>query len=196
MTTETLKNPTAVQLPEGDAVGIDVALLQIQIGLSYIPWLEKIFGRAWTLPTETLGKKASEPKVYQGSKEYYPVLPNDALKAYSFFRVNSPRVLSDYGNNLNIGGAYRFEDNVDLFVWADLEKIDVSNNYIFKEALIRDVLKRINIEPTVQVIRVFDDKADDIYRGYTINEQQRELLMYPYTAFRIEMTLKYQFACS
>lgn len=193
MTTETLKNPSVPTIT--NPIGIDAAIQRLQVFLGTLAWIEKSFGRAWSIPVEVLGKKTVEPMVYQGTKEYYPVLPNDALKAYSFFRVIGSRNTEEYAANLNTGGAYIFNDPVDLIVWGDLKAIDPSKDYVFKEELIRDVMNKLNLDTNVQVVRVWDDKIEDVFRGYNLEGTNRGLLMYPYTAFRIEMNLKYQFKC-
>lgn len=195
MTTETLKNPSVVALP--NPAGIDKAIQQLQTSLQRLPWIQKIFGRAWTLPTTTPDNKViQEPKVYQGGLEYYPVLPNDALNSYSFFRVGAGRSTVDYQANMNTGGMYVFRDPVDLIVWGNLQKIDPTKDYIFKEELIQAIMNRLNRDANVQVVRVWDDKVEDIYKGYTLQPAHRDLLMFPFMAFRIEMFLSYQFDCA
>lgn len=194
MTSQTLKNPSVSTIPS--PVGVDAAIQRLQVSLQNgLPWLEKSFGRAWTLPRTVLKEKRLEPMVYQEGKEYYPVLPNDALKSYSFFRVTGAREAVDYAANMNTGGTYLFRDPVDLIVWFDMKKIDPAKDYIFKEELIQDTLKILNRDPNPEVQRVYDDKVNDIFEGYTLYPEHRDLLMYPYGAFRIEMFLAYQFQC-
>jgi hypothetical protein len=194
MTTETLKNPTIPTLP--DPIGIDFAIQRLQQSIGTLEWLGKSFGRAWTIPRQVLNEKVVEPMCYQGTKEYYPVLPNDALKSYSFWRVSGGRSAEEYRPNMNTGGAFIFKDSVDLIVWVNLKRIDPTKNYIFKEELIRDVMVKLNRDPNVEVVRVYDDKADEIFKGYSLKPQHRDLLMYPFDAFRIEMFLSYQFVCN
>lgn len=193
MTSETLKNPTVVTIP--DPIGIEAAIQSLQLSLASLTWLTKSFGRAWTMPRTEGGKTVYEPMVYQGNNEYYPTLPNDALNAFSFWRVNGGRTNKEWSSQMNPGANYIFEDPVDLIVWFNMKKVDPDKNYVFKEALIRDVLNRLTRFSRVSVVRVWDDKIEDIYRGYTLQEKHRDLLMYPYGAFRIEIILGYQFIC-
>lgn len=191
MTTETLKNPTVYFVP--DPVGIDLPIDAMQKKLATIPWLEKSFARAWTIPKDVAGQKRQVPMAYQAGAEYYPLMPNDALKSYSFFQVSNPRSTTEW--DISQYGNYRFTDPVSLIVWANLQAIDGGKDYIFKELMIKDVLKLVGREPRWKVTRVWDDKAEDIFRGYTTILEQRDLLMYPYTAFRIECQLTYEFVC-
>ena len=124
----TKKNPTVPLI--ADPLGIDAAIQKLQISLSTLSWIDKVFGRAWPLPSNNGNKKTLEPMCYQGTKEYYPVLPNDALKCYSFFRVSGPRTTVDYQANMNTGGNYIFKDPVDLIVWGNLHLIDPTRDFI------------------------------------------------------------------
>lgn len=193
MNTGNLKNPNVPTLT--NPVGIDLAISQIQ-GLlaSDLNWLEKSFGRAWNMPSQSGGVKTFEPKVYQGNSEYYPVLANDALKSYSFWRVNGARNINDY-SPLNNHGEFMLTDPVDLIVWFNMNRIDKTKNYIFKEELLKEVLGVLDGNPNINVLRIWDDRADDVFRGYTLNEHHRDLLMYPFGAFRIETNLRYSFQC-
>lgn len=192
MTNETIKNPSVVTVP--NPVGIDAAILKIQTALGSLSWIEKSFGRAWTMQRTVLNQKRIEPMVYQGGGEYYPALPNDALKAYSFFRVRSERKTQDYTPGMNFG-SFLLQDPLDLIVWGDLKAIDPSKDYVFKEELIKDVLTKLDANPDVFVNGIWDDKVEDIYNGYTLFPEQRDLLMFPYFAFRVDITLKYSFRC-
>jgi hypothetical protein len=191
MTSETLKNPSVVTIP--NPIGIDLAIKNIQVAFGTLPWLEKSFGRAWMMNRNVANEKRVEPMVYQGGKEYYPVLPNDALKSYSFFYVTGQRRTDEYAANVAFG-TYFFNDPVSAIFWVNLEAIDNTKDYIFKEELIRDVLALLNRDANVTVNAVWDDKIEDIYKGFTIKDQ-RDLLMYPYQAFRLDISLRYQFSC-
>lgn len=194
MTTENSKNPTAVVVPSGVA-GLDLALKNIQLKLATISWLEKAFGRAWTLPTISGRDNLTEPKVYQGNNEYYPVLANDALKSYSFFRVPNARKTEDYLPIANFGN-FMMNDAIDLICWFNMKLIDSSKTYIFKEELIKDVLNAINNDPNIIVNAIWDDKVEDIFSGYSIDRAKRDLLKYPYGAFRLELNFRYEFSCT
>ncbi len=192
MTTENLKNPSVVTIP--NPVGIDLAIKNIQTSLGTLTWLEKSFGRAWNMNRNVSNEKRVEPVVYQGSAEYYPVLPNDALKSFSFFVVGSPRSTNDYNSNVSFG-TFFFKDTVSVIFWVNLHQIDSSKNYIFKEELIKQVLGLLNKDSNVVVSKIYDDRIEDIYKGFTLFPTHRDLLMYPFSAFRIEMDLSYQFDC-
>lgn len=192
MTNETLKNPSVVTIP--NPVGIDLAIQNIQIALGALTWLEKSFARSWNMNRIVSGEKRIEPVVYQGSSEYYPALPNDALKSFSFFVAPGPRNTQEYNANV-AAGTFFFNDTVSVIFWVNLQQIDPTKDYIFKEELIKDVLGILNKDSNVIVSKVWDDRVEDIYKGFTLFPTHRDLLMYPFSAFRIEMDLSYQFNC-
>lgn len=192
MTNETLKNPSAIVLP--NAVGIDAAIKTIQLRLAELTWIEKCFGRAWTRQRTVNDQKRIEPMTYQGSTEYYPCLPNDALKSYCFFRAKNGRTMEEYEPTVAYGNYY-FKDPVDIIFWFDLKAIDKTKNYVFTEELIQSVLSKLNQDSNVMISKVWDDRVDDIFSGYNLFPEHRDLLLYPYGAFRIEMILQYNFTC-
>ena len=175
------------------AIDLDAAIATIQSELSALAWLAKAFGRAKMLPTRDIeGKTKLEPKVYQGGGEYYPVLPNDALQSYSFCRVWGDREIDHEksGSTFNYGSVI-----LDVIFWVNLQSINPAKDYIFTEELINEAFKVFNRCPGVSVAAVVDEKTEDIFRGYSLNTEQRDLLMFPYQAFRFELALDYEVTC-
>jgi hypothetical protein len=197
MTSKNLKNP-AVNIAPAPRVGIDAAIELIRQQLATLPWLQKAFGRAWSKPRTQDGKAVAEPMLYQGGKEYYPALPNDALKSYCFFKVNGPRRTIDYTANMNTGGRYIMQDSVDLIFWVDLKAINAAMDWIFTETLIQDVMKKLGGYlggPMATVDQIYDDRVEDIFAGYDTRELKQGLLLYPYKGFRLSCTITYEFGC-
>lgn len=193
MTSHTLKNPTPKEHP--DPHDLDASIERARCMLTDIPWLPKAFHRAIEhaeKDPDGQGGTIRVPKVYLSGKEYYPVLPNDALIAYSFFRVSGGRTLSEYLPDIISLNA---ECPVDLIVWANLQKIDKHKDYIFTEELIRDVLRALNSNPDIIITGIFDNAPEDIFIGYDLQPAHRDLLKYPYQAFRISMNLRYEIEC-
>lgn len=193
MTTETLKDPTAAAHP--NPVDLEASIEVVRLNMAQLPWLQKSFGRAREMVSKSPDNRdiVREPKVYQYGGEYYPCLPNDALASYSFLRVRGERDMLDYAAN---APTLQGSAPVDLIVWVNLQQLDPSKDYIFTDELIGDVLRTLNQMSEVQhVNRVIDERADDIFSGYTLELAHRDLLMYPYQAFRIEMLLGFEVSC-
>lgn len=190
-TVHNLKNPDVPTL--ANPVDLDLAIQTLQIDLaSKVSWLEKSFGRA-RAHSSTLIESRIEPKIYQSNGEYYPVLPNDALRSYCFFRVPSDRRPEDY--NANAYTLYEIT-RVDNIFWGNLQAIDHNRDEIFTDELINDVRSVLNFSPNVTILRIWDEKPEDIFRGYSLEPTHRDLLLYPYFAFRVEFDLSYTINCS
>lgn len=188
---ESLKNPTVYSIP--NAINLDASLAAVQSELSSVPWLEKIFPRARTVNTATKGKPNDLiPMVYQANKEYYPAQPNDALTAQSFFRVWNGQRIDNY-QPTRTGDFTRTE--IDLIVSGHLDRINKNVPYYYTELLINDVLAAIRLNPNIEVTEIHDERPEDIWRGYTVNESQLHLLQHPYFAFRVTFIFRYRMQC-
>lgn len=188
MTNEVYNNPSVPVIPS--PIGLDKAIAYLQGRIATLPWITKSFGRARDIPSNVGGKKVVEPMVYQGGGEYYSALPNDSLVAYSFFRVTGERKFNEYTAGGN-EGSYLMTDPVDLIVWGNLKAIDSTKDYVFTEELIKNVLDILSADPNVVVTGIVDEDVSDIFRGIPMNDTKRDLLMYPYMAFRVSLNLSY-----
>lgn len=191
----TIINPTPSALP--NAQGADAAVETLRLSLNTgVPWLTgRSFGRARAIPRiidPIKGTKAIEPLVYTANKEYYPALPNDALTAFSFWQIMSPRTPFDYRDH---SFPKNFSVPAALIVWGNLQKIYPAKDYIYTEELINQVVSILDRSNNIEVVRIFDEEIKRIYQGYDIDPTRLGLLMFPYFAFRIEVTLRYMVRC-
>jgi len=198
-TTSNRVNPLIPLL--SNPIGLDKAIQDIQIALSDISWLEKIFGRAFEFNAiNTLGKRIKKPMVYIGNGEYYSVLPNDTFKSMCFFLTRGHEESEGYltGNTL----IYKVR-GISIIFWVNLKLIDPTNDYIFTEKLKTDVEKVLIHLPQVQDLENYNDQdADQIFASsgkaklgvstpFNLADTPDAYLMYPYSAFRMELSLKY-----
>jgi hypothetical protein len=156
--------------------------------------LEKIFGRAREMPQKAPDGKTiiRVPMVYQSGGEYYEPLPNDALQSYSFFMSGQPRTFDE---SAPFEQMKSMSSPMALIVWGNFNKIDPALEHLFTEQLIHETTKVLNKNSLVELVRVFDENSRDIFRGLTLDETHRGLLMHPYFAFRIEFILRYKMPC-
>lgn len=192
----TLINPIPSALP-GTAEAADAAIESLRLLLdANVSWLTgRSFGRARAIPRildPTKGTKVIEPLVYTANKEYYPALPNDALTAFSFWYIQNPRTPFDYRDH---SFPKNFSTPASLVVWGNLNKISPLKDYIYTEELINQVMAVLNNTSKVEVVRIFDEDIKRIYQGFDIDPSTLGLLMFPYFAFRIEVTLRYMIEC-
>lgn len=187
-----LKNPTVVPVP--DPIDLDLAIQGIQDKLSVLTWLEKIFGRAREIAKKSADGKSTDrvPMVYQSNGEYYPPLPNDALKAYSFFVASQPRT---FENSKPYDSVKFISTGLSLIVWGNLKRIDQTVDYIFTEQLINEVVAILNQNSRIELLRTYDENTREIFRGFTLDETHQGLMLHPYFAFRIDMNLRFTMKC-
>jgi hypothetical protein len=176
-------------------LGVDKAIQNIQEQLQNdLGWLgNHAFGRAFKqelvkiLPGQSSRKLIYYPEVYQAGGEPLNVMPNDNLRAQSFFYVNDPIKAIDYlpGHNSI------FTAPASLVVWINLKKLNVIATARTTEQLKLQVLVTLGKFSNVYVTKTFES-YENVFSNYTILEEYREYMKFPYTAFRIDFDLSYR----
>jgi hypothetical protein len=198
------KNPTVPLIT--NPVNIDRPIQEIQIALSSLGWLDKVFGRAWLAYKSSHGKRGAPPAkqyphVWQGlnedgsNKDLLEVLPNDNLKSQCFFKVEDPINLVEFVPN----GDSVFRAVTSIIFWFDLKKIDPTIDYPFVELLKGQVMRKLSnmtFAPSsnLNVLRIWEGAAN-VFRGYDISELKDQELVYPRGGFRFECDLFYREDC-
>jgi hypothetical protein len=184
-------------------VGLDAVIESIRADLSSIPWLQKSFGRAWEFTEkQASGSVVRIPKVYQGEAEYLNVLPNDHMVAQSFIMADGAESWSEYERTSMRNAKTRA---LKIIFWLNLHEIDSNSDYIFTEVLKKDVEKVLKANPWITSIDQYvDEKAEDVFQGYinsgagtlsTADDNVNQVLMYPYSGFRFNVTVGYYEDC-
>ncbi|GGG97310.1 hypothetical protein [Pedobacter zeae] len=197
----TYSNPNILEIP--NPTGLDVAVVELQKAIAEIPYIERSFGRAMIFKENINGNVVTLPKVYQGEKEYYNPLPNGNFIASTFILATGPEECEDFS---------QFEDNfftrkVALVFWGNLRQIDPAKDYIFLEEIKNDVLNAIRYCKGFKSYDSYiDEKYSEVFKEFTsyISSQSRDTsnteidtqyLMYPYSGFRMNLTLTYTQPC-
>ena len=196
------QNPTILLIES--PVGLDKAIQSIQQELATgLTWLEKSFGRAWEFKEvdPDTGKIERVPKAYSGEGEYFPVLPNDFLKAQSFITVRNEETWPAYSRAT--GNSKSRE--LSIIFWFNLKEINPAKDYIFTEELKTDVEKILKFNAYVASInKYFDERVEDVFDGYisqaesgrySVDDTKTQYLMYPYSGFRFDLTVAYTEEC-
>lgn len=185
-----------------DPIGFDAAIAQIQKSLAQIPYIDRVFGRAYVHKEMQAGKTVTIPKVYQGEGEYYNPLPNDNFKSSVFFIATGPEECRDYQPGFN-----DFTRSIALIFWGNLKAIDAGKDYIFLEEIKEDVLNAIKNSKSFksydgyiderynEVFKEFSSYISNMLRDNDSNEVNTQFLMYPYSGFRMNLTLTYTKEC-
>ena len=176
-------------------VMIDRAISYIQDALiSEIGWLDHAFGRAQTLVTKQDKKTYYYPAVYIGSNEYLNVLPGQEIGNRIFFVIDDPQTVDFNPRRYNV-----INSPISIVCWYDLSRIYAESSERNTEEIKRQILRVLtNLtmpDATRLTIDKIYEKADNIFRGYSIREIDTQYLMQPFAGIRIDGTLTYREDC-
>lgn len=181
---------------------LDRVIGEIQKALaSGLPWLDAAFGRCQRLTKEMNGKRIVTPNVYcggwngHGENDYIEVSPDSKIGNFSFFEIEDPQTI-DAGP-----WARDIKAPFSLIVWFDLTRVynEASNRnteYI-KAQILRLLGGRSGwtlSNGRVTVSRIYE-RAENIYRGYSLSEIDNQFLMHPFAGFRFEGVLQFAELC-
>ena len=181
-----------VNLPD-ELTGIDQIVNNIINAMSFcnaLIFLRYKFPRAKrkrTLDTEQI-TQYYKPQIYLKSKEWFNLMPDDSVSAFSFFYTNSPKTnFSDDG--------YSWTQALNLIVWANLSVIDPTNDSIFKENLIQQV-QNVLIEnryfDQIEGITNIFDGIDQTWSDFDlVDDDSARFIKGNTTTFRIEFNVRY-----
>ena len=180
-----------VRVP-GQLRGIDLIVSKLNIAinscnaLSFITYNFPRAERKRTLDGENISANY-KPQIYLKSKEWFNLLPDDTVKAFSFFYTNSPK------NNFS-DDKINWTQTINLVVWANLNLIDPTEDSIFKENLIQQVQQIIIDNQFYDIIEGVVNIYDDFDSTWTdfdiINEDYARFIKGNTTTFRIEFDVR------
>lgn len=183
-------------------VMLDFVIGEIQQGLAeQITWLDVAFGRSQRLSKMMNGKRIITPNVYcggwngHGPNDYIEVSPDSKIGNFSFFEIEDPQTI-DPGP-----WAREIKTPFGLIVWFDLTRVYNSATDRNTEKLKAEILHCLNgrtgwhlTDGRVIINRIYE-RAENIYRGYTLSEIDNQFLMHPYAGFRFDGILDYNELC-
>ena len=183
-------------------VMLDEIIGEIQTGLiENITWLDAAFGRAQRLSKNINGKRVITPNVYcggwngHGPNDYIEVSPDSKIGNFSFFEVDDPQTI-DAGP-----WAREIKALFGLIFWFDLTRVYNAADNRNTEKLKAEILHVLNGRAgwhlqngRILVNRIYE-RAENIYRGYTLTEIDNQFLMHPYAGFRFDGLLEFAELC-
>ncbi len=183
-------------------VMLDAVIGEIQAGLiQNIKWLDVAFGRSQRLAKKMNDKRIITPNVFcggwkgHGPNDYIEVSPDSKIGNFSFFEIEDPQTI-DAGP-----WAREIKTPFGLVVWFDLTRIYGKESDRNTEKLKADILHVLGgragwhlTNGRVSVNRIYE-RAENIYRGYTLSEIDNQYLMHPYAGFRFDGVLEYAEFC-
>lgn len=181
-------------------VMLDKIIGEIQTGLvENLSWLDAAFGRCQRITKMVQGKRIVVPNVYSGGKfgpnDYLEVSPDSKIGNFSFFEIEDPQTIDAGMWDRNIRAPFA------LIVWFDLTRVyneaDNRNTEYLKAQILRVLNGRAGWHLThgrIVLNRIYE-RAENIYRGYTLSEIDNQYLMHPFAGFRFEGTLEFEELC-
>ena len=183
-------------------VMIDRVIGEIQQGLADgLPWLDAAFGRAQRLSKKMNGKTIITPNVYcggwngHGDNDYIEVSPDSKIGNFCYFEIDDPQTID--------GGPWA-RDIVcpfSLVFWLDLTRVygmpDNRNTEYIKAEILRILNGRtgwVLSQGRITINQIYE-RAENVYRGYSLSEIDNQFLMHPYAGFRFAGTLQYMEMC-
>lgn len=176
---------------------LDRILGNIQEGLAEnLAWLDKAFGKAERLVKyDNFRKRIYTPCVYDTGNEYREVLPDSGIGNFSFFVVNDPQEV-DWLPNVSVG----IVATASLIVWFDFRRIFGSPDIRDIEQVKKQILDVLNggfwlKAGGLKVTRIWE-RAENIYKGFSLDEVDNQFLMQPYGGLRFDIELKIKETCN
>ena len=184
------------------ALMIDKAIAEMQKGLAErFEWLDAVFGRAQRITRVINGKRVVVPACFcgnwrgHGENDYIEVLPDSKIGNFVFFEVDDPETIDGGVWGRSITAPFS------LVFWGDMnvlnEAAGIRNGYIAKDYFLKFLEGRYGwalSHGRVTVSKIWE-RAENIYKGYSLDEVDAQYLMQPYYGLRVEGTLKVDEAC-
>ena len=191
-------NAPVIQNP----IMLDRVIGNIQNGLvDNIPWLDAAFGRSQRITKMMNGKRIITPNVYcggwrgHGPDDYIEVSPDSKIGNFSFFEIEDPQTIDATPWIRQITAPFG------LIVWFDLKRVynqyDNRNTEYLKAQILRVLHGRggWHLPDGRMVINRIYERAENIYRGYTLSEIDNQFLMHPFAGFRFDGILEFDELC-
>lgn len=176
---------------------LDKIIGNIQQGLAEnLPWLDKAYGRAERLvKMTTSGKRIYTPNVYAGGNEYIELTPDSKTGNFCFFTVDDPQDVT-WERGFYAGIKCPFS----IIFWFDYRRIFGSADNRNKEQLKKQIIDVLNggfwlKNGSFYIDRIYE-LAENIYKGFTIDEIDNQFLMAPYGGFRFTGELNINESCA
>lgn len=183
-------------------VMLDAIIGEIQNGLAdNISWLDAAFGRSQRLSKNLNGKRVITPNVFcggwngHGPNDYIEVSPDSKIGNFSFFEIDDPQTIDS--------GPWAREIKVPfgLIFWFDLTRVYGEPSNRNTEKLKADILRVLNgrvgwhlSDGRILINKIYE-RAENIYRGYSLSEIDNQYLMHPFAGFRFDGLLEFPELC-
>lgn len=172
----------------------DKAFSYIQTALAKeLPWLDHVFPQAERLVKLIDKKRIYSPNIYIGDNEYEQIFPDtDGIGNYSFFLLDEPQDVSyEAGSRVHMTAPFS------LIVWFDIRTLyseDIRDLEQAKKDVLRAVRRTWMREGAFTITEVFQ-RAENVFKEFTLDEVDNQYLMQPYGGFRLRGEIQINEEC-
>lgn len=191
-----MKNPPTIIHPSSPA-RVDKVLIDFNTKmLAKLDWLNGAYGKAQILSRLDERKRSIKyPAIYTGTgKEYASMLPNESYGNFSFFDMQKDYEMDWMDNQKQI-----IDTEFGLVIWMNLNQIlemDERRNLEMIKEEVMDCFNSIRILNARMTLTSITDKAEQIYKGYSIKETEQQFLMHPFAALRFNGEMRIEKLCN
>lgn len=166
---------------------IDKAILNIRRSLTdNLEWLTHAFGRCQRISKQIGKKRYFIPAIHAGGLQYADVMPSDDYGNYCFFIIHEPqtyeRIPMQHG---------RISTPFSIVFWVNVDKILSERN---TEEVKRQILSVLNTKANIKITRIWE-QAENVFKGFTVDEIENQYLIHPYAGMRFEGVLTIEEEC-
>lgn len=158
-----------------------------------LSWLNHILPQAERLVKLINGKRIYSPNIYVGDNEYEQIFPDaDNIGNYSFFMLDEPQDVS-----YEAGSRVKMSAPFSLIVWFDIRTLyadDVRDMEQAKKDVLRAVRRTWMREGYFSITDVFQ-RAENVFKEFTLEEVDNQYLMQPYGGFRLRGEIHIEEEC-
>lgn len=184
-----MKKVDRILIPD-NPVGADKVCAEIQNKLgAEFDWLDHLFGKAQIVET----KKGKVPRVFYEKNDYLDVLPDEKYGSFSFMMFDDPEGV----DVMNGGFMSHITVRMGLIFWIDLSLIgEGRRSEEVKELLRTYVGGKMKLTSGSFTLENISERVENIYKGLTVSEIERQFLMQPYYGLRLDGLLTCNVGCN
>jgi hypothetical protein len=161
-----------------------------------LPWLSDAYGLVQTGVAND--GKNRVPQLYRqdGGLQSLNLYPDQKMKALCFFEREGQSTV-EWKDPIHVAGEWTH--SLAVVVWLNLPLIDPLRTYDFTEELLADFLTRGLLQSPLATKLTFEgaeQRNERIFQRYNFPPERQQLLMYPYSGFRVPFTVTQKYdAC-
>lgn len=167
----------------------DAEVLKVQEALSYLPWLNRIYGICETLVSVREGKRFVSANHYKGRGQYEQIMPCEELGNFCFFTLRDAEEIGNRDTNL-------IKTPFSLILWYDMRKVSLPTDERNTEAIKSQILRVLHNSnnPRLSLEKIYE-KPENVFSGFSYDHTANQYLMSPYAGLRIDGYLTTTIPC-